>query len=621
MILDTIAESDSQATFNARPGRLKRVVGFARHCGRNRISFAEVEATMDGPEGWWPSEPRPGAVRASLKLERACESAYRLGQIDGARRAIAQFCALTAGNLNSPIVLFEIMAQATCAPDGPYSTMIEPADLVEIARPFCDLEFAYGVGGKLAERMALVDAKEALVMWHRPAAPDVEPSPSAGPETSAKSAGDLPAETATMLPRIKFDLDTEPGLLGDIARWSQVYAYRPMHEFALPAALATLAAIFGRRWVTPTGLGLNLYLVAIAPTGGGKDALLSAPRVLLQEAGLRHLLGPGDFTSDAAIETSLRKRPAQLMPLDEFGKLAQAMAGARAPIFLKLAVKALLEIYPRSAPGSEWTGKQHADPARDNAGEPIFVPTLSILGVSTPEGFFEGMTEQSLDDGFLNRLTLIPGGKPGARQRDKTRLTVPAELVDAIREAYGAAGKSGNLGEATSRSASAKPELRFARWANADAETALAAIEEWEDLAADEGRRGVCGRVAEQCQKIATLRALARAPADPAVSADDLAWAFDTVLASVEAIESGVRSMMAGSEFERLCNAIEAAIAPAGLDGMKQSDLVRAKGVSKADPRMVNAAIERLVEAEKIWRLGPAGKRYRLKRPDERGDA
>jgi hypothetical protein len=84
-----------------------------------------------------------------------------------------------------------------------------------------------------------------------------------------------------------FDLDAEPGLLGDIARWSQTFAYRPVREFAQPAAIATLAAIFGRRWATPTGLGLNLYLVAIAETGGGKDALLAVPRRLLAANRLR----------------------------------------------------------------------------------------------------------------------------------------------------------------------------------------------------------------------------------------------------------------------------------------------------------------------------------------------
>lgn len=400
---------------------------------------------------------------------------------------------------------------------------------------------------------------------------------------------------------IRFDLETEPGLLGDIARWSQTYAYRPVREFAQPAALAVLSAVFGRRWATPTGLGLNLYQVAIADTGGGKDALLGAPKALLAEAGLRHLIGPGDFTSDAAIETALRMRPSQLMPLDEFGKLAQAMMGRNAQSYAKLAAKSLLEIYPRSQPGSEWSGKQRADPERDSAAEPVHSPTLSILAVSTREGFFEGMSQQTLDDGFLNRLTLIRAGKEGARQRDASRLIPPPALVEATRDAYAAGGAPGNLAEPASRSASLRPAIRIARWADSAAEVALIEIECWQDDAVEAGKRGFCARVAEQCQKIATVRALAREPADPAVTAEDLRWAFAMVKSSVDAIEQGAREMMAGSEFEALCNAILSAVRQAGPKGLPMSHLVRKKGVSKAHDRDVEGALQRLRKAEQVW--------------------
>lgn len=415
-----------------------------------------------------------------------------------------------------------------------------------------------------------------------------------------------------------FDLATEPGLLGDIARWSQTFAYRPVSEFAQPAALATLAALFGRRWATPTGLGLNLYIVAIAPTGGGKDALLGAPRTLLADAGFRYLLGPGDFSSDAAIEKSLRVRPSQLMPLDEFGKLAQAMMGRNAPSFAKLAAKSLLEIYPRSAPGSEWTGKARASDEHDAAAEPIHAPTLSLLGVSTPEGFFDGMSSATLDDGFLNRLTVVRAGNAGDRQRDPARLIPPAKLIDAIRDAYELSSPVGNLTGVTSRDPAAKPAMSFARWADDAAIDAIEQVERYEDEAADAGRRGVAGRAAEQVQKIATLRALAREPASPAVTASDVRWAFEMVRASINAIETGAQEMMAGSDFEALVQAVERAVTLAGAEGLKWSYLVRAKGVSKADDRLVEAAVKRLETAERVWRIGPGGKRLRIRRPDER---
>lgn len=408
-----------------------------------------------------------------------------------------------------------------------------------------------------------------------------------------------------------FNLETEPGLLGDIARWSQTYAFRPVREFAQPAAIAVLGTVFGRNWATPTGLGLNLYQVAIGETGGGKDALLGASKVLLAKAGLRHLIGPGDFTSDSAIETSLRARPNQLMPLDEFGKLAQAMMGRNAPSFAKLGAKALLEIYPRSQPGSEWSGKQKADPTRDNAAEPVHAPTLSILAVSTPEGFFEGMSQQTLEDGFLNRITAIGAGPAGERQRDPSRLNPPAGLIEALQGAY-ATSVGGNIAEAKRRAAGAEPNFRFARWADADAERAMGEVENWEDVAVEAGRRGVAGRAAEQTQKIATIRALSREPSNPRVTAEDVQWAFDMVKRSIEVIEDGARAMMAGSDFEKLCNDVMAALEKAGAKGLPMSVLLRAKGVAKFRQRDVEDALQRLVHTHRIFRNAPNPGRVRM---------
>jgi hypothetical protein len=395
---------------------------------------------------------------------------------------------------------------------------------------------------------------------------------------------------------LPFDLESEPGLLGDVARWCSEMAFRPVPEFAQPAALAVLAALFGRRFATPTGLGLNLYIVGIAETGGGKDALVSAPRVLLSAAGLRHLVGPGDFTSDAAIEMAVRLRPSQVMCIDEFGKLAQAMTGRTAPSFAKLAAKALLELYPRSAPHAEWTGKQRAGDGRDSASEVVFSPTLSLVGVSTPAGFFEGMTESTLEDGMLNRLTLVVGGRPGARQRDPERLTPSTRLLDAMKAACEASSSPGNLTPSRAREASVPQNIRFVPWADAEAEAAIEAIEAWEDDARDHGRNGICGRAAEQTQKIATLRALARAPGAPSVQAEDVAWAWAFVHTSIQALERGAREHMASSAFEELVKAIEREVQKAGPKGLPYSRLLETKGVAKAEPRIVKAAIERLKE-------------------------
>jgi len=619
----TTVESVREAALNSTPGRLKRVVQYGAALGLAGIDAADAAEAIE--DTIWAG--------GALPIDRASQvRAWELTR----ERALYAYA-------NAPDVAD--MAKYRAARDAPkiLDTLCEGATPEDFARAIAHAEPLLAIDDALDLARAVASSLARPPIVQRGPAPGADPF--AETRTLPSSAdlrrheraahligvtmgnlsglhlatfmGEPVQPTATESP-IAFDLDHEPGLLGDIARWSQTFAFRPVREFAQPAALAVLSALFGRRWATPTGLGLNLYQVAIAETGGGKDALVGSPRALLSAAGFRHLLGPGDFSSDAAIEKSLRARPAQLMPLDEFGKLAQAMMGRNAPSFAKLAAKALLEIYPRSQPGSEWTGKARASDEHDAAADPIHSPTLSLLGVSTPEGFFEGMCQATLDDGFLNRLTVIRAGQAGDRQRDPARLTPPPPLIEALRAAYEASGPAGNLAGAAARNASAVPHIRFAQWADEGAVAAIEAVEAWEDNATDSGRRGVAGRAAEQTQKIATLRALAREPGAPRVTAEDVRWAFTMVESSIEAIDAGAREMMAGSEFEALCQAIERAVVVAGEAGLAWSHLVRAKGVSRADDRMVDAAVKRLETAERVWRIGPGGRRLRARREDER---
>jgi len=613
------------AAFNSAPGRLHRLVEYAREMGASAVAtcdaLEQIEDALYG-DGLLPidraSQRRAWAV-ASGRADREFREGVKLAAARVARDAVSATngspyaCLyITAWHVGPAAFSDDVIVEAVAAalseaglPELPEASLLYPILRAKAARENGNDDELKSLRAppQASSLVAFVDFDGELLCASVLSAEEAETQ-----------------DERPSAPRPAFDLDNEPGLLGDIARWSQVFAFRPVREFAQPAALATLSALFGRRWATPTGLGLNLYQVAIAETGGGKDALLGAPRALLSAAGFRHLLGPGDFSSDAAIEKSLRVRPAQLMPLDEFGKLAQAMQGRNAPAFAKLAAKALLEIYPRSAPNSEWTGKARASDEHDCAADPIHSPTLSLLGVSTPEGFFEGMTQENLNDGFLNRLTVIRAGRAGERQRDPSRLTPPPALLDALRAAFEASQPEGNLAGAAARDASMIPHVQFARWADDDALRAIEAVEAWEDDASDAGRRGVAGRAAEQVQKIATLRALSRRPADPAIGADDIRWAFAMVEASIAEIERGARENMAGSDFEALVNAVERAVITAGDEGIAWSHLVQRKGVSKADDRLLEAAVKRLEVSERIWRIGAGGKRLKVRRPDERRD-
>jgi hypothetical protein len=398
-------------------------------------------------------------------------------------------------------------------------------------------------------------------------------------------------------PIIEFDLENEPGLFGDLARWSQTSAFRPIRSFAPLAALATLAPVYGRRYATPTGLGVNLYMFGLAETGAGKEALLGAPQRALDAADLGHLLGKSDFTSDSAFEVALRRQPNFVSPIDEAGEFLGSIQYKGAPSWARTVRKALLDLFEKGAPGARWAGKQRADPASADL-SPLYSPTLTLLGCTTVIGFYAGLTEANLADGFMNRIVVVRSSRPGPANIDAARLVVPGPIIDGLKAAV--ASQDGNLRANNSRIADKRVELDVVPW-GPGAKAAWWDIFDWQVVQEDAGRGGVTNRAAANALRIATIRALARDPKCPAVSVEDIGIGWGLVRASIAEIERGVDQNMAGSEFETALKLIERAICEAGPEGITQSVLKRRKGISKYDDRTIDGAIKRLVETESIY--------------------
>jgi hypothetical protein len=69
-------------------------------------------------------------------------------------------------------------------------------------------------------------------------------------------------------------------LLGEVTQWILDTARVPVPQFATIAALSFLSAFYGRRYLSPTELGLNTYLIGIAGPGFGKDHARKAIEIL-----------------------------------------------------------------------------------------------------------------------------------------------------------------------------------------------------------------------------------------------------------------------------------------------------------------------------------------------------
>jgi hypothetical protein len=177
--------------------------------------------------------------------------------------------------------------------------------------------------------------------------------------------------------------------------------------------------------------------------------------------------------------------------------------------------------------------------------------------MSTPTTFYRGLTEETMTDGFIARLVVIEAKQRPDRHEAPPLLVTPPSLQKMVKDHHEALPMP-PLAKANWNNPLMRPALYTVPWADEAAEARWIAIEDWQyQQIEDHGAHdGMIGRTAEHTIKIATVRALSRAPGNPAVCVEDIEWAYAIVQRSIDSLENGAREHMAGSQFEELCKAI-----------------------------------------------------------------
>jgi hypothetical protein len=233
--------------------------------------------------------------------------------------------------------------------------------------------------------------------------------------------------------------------------------------------------------------------------------------------------------------------------------------------------------------------KKRLAKSRIRAQTPVWFPTVSLLGFSTPTEFYAGITQQNLSDGMMARLTIIEATNQPNSKDALSIVDVPSELIAALKKAYESVPNP--MLNGSDRLAAGKPMVHVCRWSD-EAKQRWEGIRDWqkEALNAKPDYDGLISRTAEQTQKYATVRAVSRNPASPLIEVEDIEWGYSIVRRSITTIKDAVKRHLVSSDFELLCNAILEAVKAAGEDGIKQSDLMRARGV-KSNIKSLSATI------------------------------
>lgn len=256
--------------------------------------------------------------------------------------------------------------------------------------------------------------------------------------------------TATPERELNVNLDmwrTEkpPGLMGAMHDFFMARSAYPVHEISLAACLGLMAGVCGRAY-NVNDSGLNLYLMLLAETGAGKDAMNSGVKKLIGAVSRQKVegqpfeaawgfLGPATAVSGPGLLKHLAKQPvpSYVSITGEVGKRLQTMNDKNANGAEKTFAGAVLALYTAAEHGNLYKGSSYSQ-EKDNVGD-ILAPAFSWLGEGEPIGFYETLSEANLSDGLLPRFIIIEyDGEPGVYNKNKTKADPTPELLSKTTE-------------------------------------------------------------------------------------------------------------------------------------------------------------------------------------------
>lgn len=243
---------------------------------------------------------------------------------------------------------------------------------------------------------------------------------------------------------------TVPGVLGDAVTYSAKTAIKSQPQFDVQTALAIGSVAMGRRFVTDSRNMSSLYFLNVGKTGSGKEHANTVIEDVLEAAGCLHLRGPNGYTSSAGVLSSLKDKPSHVAVIDEFGSML-ASASAKGNQHKKDALTIMMEAWGRQTRTLRNVGystMQMTEQQKKSIQVEIRNPSLTIIGMTTPETFYDAIGSKDVASGFLNRILIVESKRPREMSRTPEYIDVPRPLAEWVARVSSAQGEgAGNLSD------------------------------------------------------------------------------------------------------------------------------------------------------------------------------
>jgi len=341
------------------------------------------------------------------------------------------------------------------------------------------------------------------------------------------------------------DLPVPRGALGMLTRHITATAYRPQPILDLGASLCALGTLAGRKYKFDN-LRTNMYVVGLADSGAGKEhARTVIDNLFANDLGVGDRLGGAKIASGAGLLTAVRRSPAILFQLDEFGAILHGIADReRSPKHLSEILIHLTQLF--TSADKTYRGVEFAD-QKSRPREEIIEPCLNLYGTTVPSNFWKALESNNSIDGSLARFIVLESAYNYPDGQIKPQVQPPAELIDICKRIIGDVQNDFRL---DARHPPAQTEVVC----SPEASVVINAAAAWEteQLRLLEGTQftSFYARRSEIAKKIAMIHAIGLNPEDPVVSVEDINLGIAIADKSIALMVSGVERFVSDNTSE-----------------------------------------------------------------------
>lgn len=223
-----------------------------------------------------------------------------------------------------------------------------------------------------------------------------------------------------------------PGMIGKIANFLYEQSPRPVKAISLCGAISLMSGICGRAYNVEKA-GLNTYVLLLALSGSGKDAVAKGIDALISDISksipaVSEFIGPGSFKSDSALAKYMANGPKSFLSIfGEFGKVMSAMSGRNVNPTTENLIKIYLDLYMHCGQGRTFKPFVFSDKANNT--QAIENPAFSFFAETAPQSFFSQLNENMLDGGFFPRFLIIENEEERGEHNERSKNVKPSAAL------------------------------------------------------------------------------------------------------------------------------------------------------------------------------------------------